>query len=88
MELTEKQRELVRHAVGFDGRSKTSYRNHFVIGPGCEDYDAWMALVQAGGAHHRKGSEISGGGDIFWATRETALAVRNRDEHLGRDFRE
>lgn len=87
-ELTAKQREIVRHAIGFDGRHKMTYRNHFVTGPDTEDYAAWMDLVRKGFARHRPGGQLSGGDDIFWATRELALSVRNKDEHLASDFRE
>ena len=88
MELTAKQRDVIRHALGFNGRSKESYRNHFVTGPGSDDYDAWMDLVSKGLAHRSAGTEISGGDDVFWVTRETALSVREKNEHLSRDFRE
>jgi len=88
MELTERQREFVRHAIGLNGRSKMTYRNHFVIGKGGDGYEDWMDLVRKGYAHHRAGSEISGGDDVFWATRETALAVRKPREHVSPDFRE
>ena len=88
MHLTEKQRDFIRHAIGFDGRSKTTYRNHFVIGPGGDGYEDWMDLVQKGCAKHREGSPLSGGDDVFWVTKETALLVRNKDEHLSTDFRD
>lgn len=88
MELTRRQRDFVRHAIGFDGRSKTTYRNHFVVGPGTDGYEDWMDLVQKGYAKRREGSAISGGDDVFWVTRETALFVCNKDERLAPDFRE
>ena len=88
MSINAKQYNLVRHAIGLDGRSKTTYRNHYVCPADSEDGREWMDLVKQGLAHHRKGSEISGGDDVFWATRETALACRKKDEHLDRDFRE
>jgi len=88
MELTDKQRHLVRHAIGFDGRHTETFRNHFVTGRGSDDYEPWMDMVAKGYAHLRLGSEISGGDDIFWVTKETALFVRENDEHLSRDFRE
>jgi hypothetical protein len=85
--LTPKQRALARHALGFDGRHKESYRNHFVTGPGSSDYDEWMDMVQKGFAIRREGTPLSGGDDVFWCTRETALFVREKDEHLSREFR-
>lgn len=91
MTLTDRQRDFARHAVGFDGRSKTTYRNHFVIDKDGDGWSDWMDMVAKGYARHRPGSEageLSGGMDVFWVTRETALFIRNNDEHLGRDFRE
>lgn len=87
IELMKQQRELVRHAIGLNERSKKTYRNHFVTGAGSKDYDAWMDMVTKGYAHHRPGSEMSGGDDVFWVTRETALSVCNKNEHLSEDFR-
>jgi hypothetical protein len=85
--LTPKQREMVRHAVGFDGRHKSTFRNHYVVGAS-PDHDEWMKLVDAGLARRRPGTAISGGDDIFWATRDLALSVREQDENLSRDFRD
>ena len=91
IELTPLQRENVRHALGFDagGRAKsTSYRNHFVANTGSDDAKSWDDLVSRGLAHHKGPSEISGGGEVYWCTRELALSVREKDEHLSRDFYE
>lgn len=88
LQLTPKQRDLIRHAIGLSAHSKITYRNHFVIGPGSEDYGVWMELVSKGLAKRADGSAISGGMDVFWATREAALAVRRPDEHLDREFRD
>jgi hypothetical protein len=86
--MTPRQIELARHALGFDGRNKISYRNHFVVGPGCDDYNEWVAMVFAGYANRYPPREISGGMDTFSVRREAALSVRTRDEHLSPDFRE
>lgn len=86
--LSDNQRELVRHAIGFDGRHKQSYRNHFVTGPGSVNYDDWMDMVTKGLAHRGPPSPLTGGDDLFWVTRDTALSVREKDEHLSRDFLE
>ncbi len=87
MTLTNEQREMVRHAIGFDGRSKTTTRNHYCTGPGSGGYEEWLDLVSRGLATVRGPSEISGGDHTFYASRELALFVRNCDEHLSRDFR-
>lgn len=90
IELTPKQRDMVRHALGFDQTrgKKESYRNHYVTDAATEDGQAWRALVDRGLAKRGKPSELSWGGDVFWCTRELALAVREPDEHLSRGFRD
>ncbi len=77
---------MVRHAIGFDGRSKVTTRNHYCTGEGCDGFDEWMDLVKRGLAIFRPPSEISGGDHTFYATRELALFVREPKEHLSRDF--
>lgn len=86
--ITIQQRELIRHAIGLGHRHKITNRNHFVTGPGTEDHAPWMDLVSKGLAHRRDGSEISGGDDVFWVTRETAQACCGKGESLAEDFRE
>ncbi len=86
--ITPEQRAMVRHAIGFDGRAKSTYRNHYVIGPGCDGYEAWLDLWARGLAQRRGPSELSGGDDTFFVSRALALFVREPDEHLSRDFRE
>ena len=54
MDVTDKQRDILRHALGFGRRTRPGWRNHFVTGPGsdpCADLRraivraaAWMAL--------------------------------------------
>jgi len=85
--ISERQRELARHALGFDGRQKVSYRNHFCVGPGGDTHDEWMDLVSKGLATYRADSQISGDSDVFWCTEKLALAVRDSYEHLGKEFR-
>ena len=86
--LTARQRELCRHALGLDGRNKTQYRNHFVVGEGCDDYVDWADMVLQGYANFYPPREISGCMAVFSVKRDVALFVRKRDEHLGADFRE
>ncbi|CUA90167.1 hypothetical protein Ga0061061_11193 [Chelatococcus sambhunathii] len=82
--LTERQRHLARHALGLPNRSRRSYRNHFVAGPGHGDYDDWMAMVSAGAARRRDGSTspLTGGDDLFWLTADGARAGLARGEKL------
>ena len=80
--MTVRQMNLARHALGLPNRRRTSYRNHFVAGPGHTDYDDWVALVRAGLATRRKGSPITGGDDVFYLTRDGAKAALNDRERL------
>lgn len=80
--MTTKQRELARHALGLPNQKKTSYRNHFVCGPGHDDYEDWLWMAQSGLAKHRNMDEISGGDEVFWLTREAALEALDRGEKL------
>lgn len=81
-QLTIHQRELARHALGLPNRKRLSYRNHYVIGPGGPDHDAWMAMVAAGAAHRRVGGPLTGGGDLFFLTKVGAQAVLDPRERL------
>ena len=60
---------ILQHALGLNQFGQgTQYRNHFVTGPGCHDYEVCMALVMEGLMTVRKGNELSGGEPIFFAT--------------------
>lgn len=57
---------ILRHSLGFDENGRGhAYRNHFVTGEGCKDYDDCTALVALGFMTVRSGSPLSGGDDIF-----------------------
>jgi hypothetical protein len=101
--LTKRQREFVRHALGFDGRRhKVTNRNHFRVGPGGYGYEDWMDMVSRGYAKrwacpshgckrlqvHLTGHPLAGGKDYFWLTRETAESVLNKGEHLSEGFKD
>ena len=46
--ISDKQRDILRHALGV-GRGRTAgWRNHFCTGPGSDDYSDCEALVAAG----------------------------------------
>jgi hypothetical protein len=85
--MTPDQIELARHALGLPSKRRVSYRNHFVTGPGGSDYDNWMAMVTAGEARRRAGSQLTGGDDLFWLTTEGATAALKAGERLDpKDF--
>lgn len=74
--MTEKQRELARHALGFPNKRNQSYRNHFCTGPGSLDFDDWEDLVAKGLATKRT---------IFYLTLKGALMVCGPKEYLSRE---
>lgn len=65
--LTEKQRAIMKHTLGV-GRGATGWRNHFVTGPGSDDYADCETLVAAGLMKKRSGGPLSGGDPIYSVT--------------------
>jgi len=87
--MTTKQRELARHSLGLPNANKTSYRNHFVCGPGHDDYEEWLSMSLFGLARHRSMGQLSGGDEVFWLTSEAAHEALDRGEKLDpEDFSE
>lgn len=80
--MTPEQIDLARHALGLPNRRNQSYRNHFVTGPGCTDYDHWMRMVADGDAFRRAGSQLTGGDDLFMLTKAGATAALRGKEKL------
>jgi hypothetical protein len=80
--MTDRQRELARHALGLPNQRRTSYRNRFCTGPGCTDYDNWCEMVEKGFARRRAGSVLTGGDDLFSLTRAGAEVVLMPGETL------
>ena len=72
--MTPRQREIIRHALGLD-RARQSYRNHYVTGPGTDDFGDCEALVAAGMMRCHEPSELSGGDFIYVVTAEGREAV-------------
>lgn len=82
--MTPEQRNLARHALGLT-RQKTSYRNHFVTGPGTQDHAEWVAMVAAGEAVVYE----TGLDDVFHLTLDGArLALAPGETLCGEDFPE
>jgi hypothetical protein len=82
--MTDEQRKLARHALGFPNKTNTSYRNHFCTGAGSVDFPHWEAMVEAGEAVKRTGT-MWGGDDMFHLTLKGGLAARDPKEHLSRE---
>ena len=68
MDVTDKQRDILRHALGFGRRTRPGWRNHFVTGPGSDDYADCEALVAAGLMTKRSGGPLSGGDPVYRVT--------------------
>jgi hypothetical protein len=82
MEMTPEQKELARHALGLRDGRKVSYRNHFVVGDGGRDFEAWDALAESGLAKKHGPKTPYGGDYCFVLTRAGAIAALNDGERL------
>jgi hypothetical protein len=68
---------ILRHALGTgdNGRGR-AYRNHFVTGPGSDDYDDCEALVAAGLMRKFNGNPLTGGDPCYVVTDEGKAAAK------------
>ena len=82
--MTDKQRQLARHALGLPNKQKTSFRNRFCASPGSDDFAEWEAMVSQGEAV-KFPSSLWGGDSMFHLTLKAALAAREPDEHISRE---
>lgn len=82
--MTDKQRELARHALGLPNKKNISYRNHFCVGVGGDGYADWEEMVANGDAVKRT-SNLWDGDDMFYLTLKGALAARGPKEHISRE---
>lgn len=86
--MTPNQRYIMRHALGC-GRGERGerggWRNHFVTGPGSDDYDDCEALVAAGLMRKRGGGPLSGGDPVYNVTDagQDALIGRSAEKQEG-----
>jgi hypothetical protein len=78
--MTETQRTLARHALGFPNKKNESNRNHFCTGPGSDDFDHWEDLWNQGLATKR--SNGPWGNHMFYLTLKGALLACLPKEHL------
>ncbi len=82
-QLTPKQLELMRHALGLPNKKRASYRTYYVVGQGA-DHAAWTELVALGFAKMRQ-STVFGGDDLFSVTRAGAEAALQPGEKLSKE---
>jgi hypothetical protein len=83
-QMTDKQRDLARHALGLPNKNNTTYRNHFCISNGCDGYADWEDLVSKGLAVKALGGS-SWSGDFFYLTLNGAREVLSSKEHISRE---
>lgn len=75
----QRQIEILRHALGTGDKGRgRSYRNHFVTGPGSDDYDDCEALVAAGMMSRHQGNSLSGGDPIFTVTEQGKVVAKEQ----------
>lgn len=80
--MTPEHIELARHALGLTGSRKQSYRNHFVCGPGHDDYAAWCEMVDNLDAGVNRKAKHTGGDPVFYLTIGGATRALRRGESL------
>lgn len=74
--MTEKRIEILRHSLGLTRPGAREYRNHFVTGPGSDDYDACESLVTDGLMRKFKGNPLTGGDPCYVVTEEGKRVAR------------
>jgi hypothetical protein len=82
--MTDAQKRLARHALGFPNKQNTSYRNRYCIHPGSAGYVEWESMVAQGDALKRTGL-LWDGADMFHLTLKGALAAREENENISRE---
>ena len=83
--LTSKQIGMARHALGLPNPQNMTYRNHYCIGKGGAEYEAWEDLVRQGLAVKAPGEGKGWVGDFFYLTLAGARAVLKPQEHISRE---
>ncbi len=79
--ITDKQRDILRHALGVGRGRTTGWRNHFCTGPGSDDYADCEALVAAGLMTKRSGGPLSGGDPVYRVTDAGQDLLVGRPQH-------
>ena len=89
-EMTPKQIELARHALGLPNELRRSCRNRFIAGEGHANHAEWTAMVEAGHAQRHRAEKqiiraekrISRGDCVFQLTDQGAKAAVMPGEEL------
>ena len=70
-EVSNEMLSILQHALGVDKYGNgPQYRDHFVTGPGSDDFDNCLRLVAAGLMSRTTGNAVTGGDDLFRVTSE------------------
>jgi hypothetical protein len=84
--MSPKQLHIIRHSLGLrDDGTGRQYRNHFVTGPGSDDYADCCALVEAGYMRNRGSSVLTGGDPLFTVTEAGVAAIEATEPQPSRD---
>jgi hypothetical protein len=75
MSLSPAERHVMEHATAWRHKQRL-YRNHFVAGPGHDNWGVLKALCDRGLMRQSRGSELSGGDSVFVVTDEGLAALR------------
>lgn len=84
--LTPRELEVGRHALGFNGRQKESFRNYFLAGIGHDDFRVWQGLVEKGLAKDYGEQKATRGAHMFCLNRMGALLCLKYGEKLERNW--
>lgn len=79
--MNPEQKTLARHALGLDGRRRTSYRNRFFVHVDTPAWHEWMAMCAAGEAE-RDDWRSDGSGHRFSLTRAGGDLALDHGESL------
>lgn len=83
--MTDKQRQMARHALGLPNKRHVTNRDYYCIGEGGDGYAEWMSMVAEGYAVKRQHSSAFGGDDIFYLTMIGVRLALEPHEHISRD---
>lgn len=80
--MSDRMRDLARHALGLPNARRRTYRNHFCTGEGDANWHEWMMMTAAGFATKHNPSWIHAGNSMFRLTRAGANAALDTSEQL------
>lgn len=77
-QLGKQELEILQHALGCDRYGQGGmYRNHYVVGPGCSDFDACQRLCALGAMTDAGPQRMCGEMHLFWVTDKGKAIMRS-----------